>query len=180
MPSSPTRHPSSPARRTGQSGKAPGTPPKPLKAQVPSSPRRAQSTPTPRVSARPAPARRHTTQTQPVRSSRPLPALSARASKPSPRRRHTASSPNLPLQRGAHVLIPVPIRARDAESPSFIRAPSGQHVDFVFSPPKKRGLIGRLLDSVEWGDSQTNKPYRYRTPNPKPRSPRPFYKKLLS
>jgi hypothetical protein len=50
-----------------------------------------------------------------------------------------------------------------------------------FSPPKKKGLIGRLLESVEWGDSQPNKPYRYRHSKTKSKSSSslPFYKKLL-
>ncbi|KAF8578907.1 hypothetical protein K439DRAFT_1620950 [Ramaria rubella] len=188
MPSSPARHTgtSSPARRSAQSPDAPRTPHKP------SAPRRAQSytphsSPSPRAFHRPSPSRRHTTQTHP-RSNRPLPPLPDEGSGPRPGHRRTASSPSAARGGGPpHVLIPVPIRARDAESPVFVRAPSGQRVDFLFSPPKKRGLIGRLLDSVEWGDPQADKPYRYRksksnSTKPVPKSPpsRPFYKKLLS
>ena len=131
MPSTPQT--SSPTRRSDKdkSSDAPRTPPKP-KPHVPS-PRRTQSytpqTPDsspPHTSARPAPPRRHTS--QPVHSTRRPRAALAQTSK---RRKRTSTSPIPTSQGEPHVLIPVPIRVRDAQSPSFIRTPSGQHVDFV-------------------------------------------------
>jgi hypothetical protein len=145
MPPSPAPHnTSSPARRTRQAGDAPGprTPTKSSKpVQVPPSPRRTQSytprsTANPggvRATARPASTRRHTTQTQtPARASRNPPDSPARASKHGSSHRRTTSSPPNSSSKGAgHILIPVPIRAKDAESPSFIRAPPGQRVEFL-------------------------------------------------
>ena len=202
-----SRHPSpreSPrVSRDSLRGGSPKPQPKPTTRRTnsydsskPSSPRREHHASSP---SRPTPARRHTGQSiQSRETDRPLPALpeDRPSSRPSARRAH--SSP-IPLKDGNHVLIPVPIRAKDAETPMFVRAPSGQKVDFVvciismlalmnetnslcsqFSPTQKKSLISRLLDKIEWDDnsSQAGSPYRYRK-HKKPSSNRPFYKKLL-
>lgn len=146
MPSSPApRKTSSSARVIKQAGdtSSPRTPPKPSKpGQSSPSPRPTQrhtprSTPNlgvVRASTRSAPARRNTTHTQtPPRTSRHSANSPGQTSRQGGVRRRTTSPPNSSSKGEGHVLIPVPIRARDAESPSFIRAPSGQRVDFLVS-----------------------------------------------
>lgn len=89
---------------------------------------------------RPITYRRHTTQLVPVTSTRtrPLPPIPHEShedkhEKSSRSRSKRSHSTPAPIQKDGHILIPVPIRAHDAQTPLYVRAPPGQSVDFVVS-----------------------------------------------